>query len=153
MSATLTLRPATDEDAEAFYVHQLDQEANAMCASIPRDRTAFFEHWRRTSADPANVRRTIVKDGTPAGYLGRFQRFGKTEICYWIDRAHWGKGVATEALRLFLREWTERPLHARVAKRNPASLKVLKKCGFAIVAEETYESRGEKIEEYLLRLD
>jgi RimJ/RimL family protein N-acetyltransferase len=48
-----------------------------------------------------------------------------------------------------------RPLFARVASDNPASLKVLQKAGFAIVGTQTSFANGRnaEIEETVLRLD
>jgi RimJ/RimL family protein N-acetyltransferase len=58
---------------------------------------------------------------------------GQREIGYWIDRAYWGRGVATAALSTFLRLEQTRPLYAGVAKHNAASLRVLQKCGFTFL--------------------
>ena len=49
-----------------------------------------------------------------------------------IDRAFWGRGVATEALSAFLCVEQTRPLYAGVAKHNVASIRVLEKCGFKL---------------------
>ncbi len=53
-------------------------------------------------------------------------------IGYWIARDFWGKGIATHALALLLREVSLRPLYAHVATTNEASLRVLQKSGFVI---------------------
>jgi RimJ/RimL family protein N-acetyltransferase len=45
-----------------------------------------------------------------------------------------------------------RPLHAHVAKHNRGSIRVLEKCGFHVVGEETIEE-GVQIVEVILRLD
>ena len=123
-------------------------------ASFPsRDHAAFTAHWAKTAADRANTRLTIECGGKPAGYVACFTRFELREVCYWIGGEYWGKGVATKGLALFLDRVRERPFHARVAKSNPASLRVVQKCGFVIVAEETYKGHdGAPIEEYLLKL-
>lgn len=55
-----------------------------------------------------------------------------TGVGYWLDRAHWGKGITSRALRLLLQEVTKRPLVATAAISNGASLRVLQKCGFAV---------------------
>jgi RimJ/RimL family protein N-acetyltransferase len=60
-------------------------------------------------------------------------------VGYWIGRDHWGKGIATAALTSFLRVVEERPLHARVAKHNVGSIRVLEKCGFAMSGEHDGE--------------
>jgi RimJ/RimL family protein N-acetyltransferase len=44
-----------------------------------------------------------------------------------------GAGVATAALAAFLMIVEERPLFAHVAEHNVGSIRVLEKCGFALV--------------------
>lgn len=147
------LRPVSDSDVALFFEHQREPEANRLAAFPPREREAFFKHWAaiRERADVFN--RTIEADGKVAGYLGAFKRGELREVCYWLGREHWGQGIATEALQLFLREFKERPLYARVAKENVPSLRVAGKCGFLIVGEDGYKSpAGDGIEEYLLEL-
>jgi len=50
-----------------------------------------------------------------------------------------------------LSEVPERPLHARVAEHNVASLRVLAKCGFSVVVEE--QGDGDPVKEIVMRLD
>lgn len=61
----------------------------------------------------------------------------KAELGYWIDKLHWGKGVATEASIAMIRfAFDYLKLHsviARHAVHNPASGKVMKKCGMTYV--------------------
>jgi RimJ/RimL family protein N-acetyltransferase len=80
---------------------------------------------------------------------------GQTELTYWIDRAAWGHGIATAALRLLLERVQVRPLHARAASDNTESLPVLRKAGFVPVGTEVSCAPGRHagIEETILRLD
>ncbi|WP_414693654.1 hypothetical protein [Plantibacter sp.] len=39
-------------------------------------------------------------------------------MTYWVDRAHWGKGIASAALQILLAETVECPLYARAASDN-----------------------------------
>ena len=61
------------------------------------------------------------------------------ELClgYWVAREHWGRGLATRAVRAFLDELPARPLHATVATDNVASRRVLEKCGFTNLGTTT----------------
>ena len=85
----------------------------------------------------------------------RFVADGQTEITYWIDRAAWGRGIATQALALLLELVPVRPLHARVASDNVGSMRVLRKSGFTIIGTEISfaPARQREIEETILRLD
>jgi RimJ/RimL family protein N-acetyltransferase len=89
-----------------------------------------------------------------AGHVVKFERFDQPEITYWIGREHWGKGLASAALREFLRLVQVRPLYARVAKDNIASIRVLEKCGFTYCGEDKCFSnaRGVEVEEHILVL-
>ena len=57
-------------------------------------------------------------------------------VGYWIDRAHWGKGIATQALEAFVGTIDIRPLYAQVATSNIGSIRVLEKCGFVKIGEK-----------------
>jgi RimJ/RimL family protein N-acetyltransferase len=151
------LRDVIDDDLPLFFEHQLDQEANFMAAFTvdnPADQEAFLAHWSRIRNDPTIRMKTIVFKGRVVGYVSRYYEDGRSEITYWIDRADWGKGIASMALWLFLKELPERPVYARAAKDNRGSLRVLEKAGFVIIGEDKgfASARGEDVEEYLLRL-
>ena len=124
------LRKVEPDDLPLFFAHQQDADAAAMAAFPSRDRAAFDQHWAKVLADPANLVRTVVVEGEVAGNVCSFTRDGEREVGYWIDRAYWGRGVATEALSAYLAIEQTRPLHAGVAKHNAPSIRVLQKCGF-----------------------
>jgi RimJ/RimL family protein N-acetyltransferase len=143
------------DDLPIFYEQQADPEANAMAAFPARDREAFTEHWARVLADDSVSKKTILFDGHVAGNIVRFEQSGQPLVGYWIGRQYWGKGIATRALSEFLGEVAVRPLYARVAKHNVASIRVLEKCGFTVAGEEKAPSRAgeDEVEEFVMRLD
>jgi RimJ/RimL family protein N-acetyltransferase len=156
--AEVTLREVTEADLDIFFVNQLDPGANRMAAFTapdPTDREAFALHWSRLLADESVVIRTVLVDGLVAGNVLLFRHAGQPEVGYWIGRRFWGRGVATRALDQFLRVVPARPLYARVAKDNIASIRVLDKCGFVVVGEDSgyANARGTEVAEYVLRLD
>jgi RimJ/RimL family protein N-acetyltransferase len=158
MPGEVRLRDVAAPDLVEFLRHQLDPEARRMAAFVgdtPADPATFAARWARHSTDPSVQRRTILLDGRVVGWIGRYRTEGRLEVTYWIDRSCWGRGVATRALALFLAESPERPLFARAAKDNVASLRVLEKCGFRIVREERgfAAARGQEIPELVLVLD
>ena len=139
IAKTLRLRAVKNEDLPIFFDHQKEPEANQMAgfsAKDPRDRKAFEDHWRRIREDGSIIVKTIESRGKVLGYVASFLRLGRREVSYWIGKEYWGMGVCTMALGQFLTEFSKRPLHARVAVTNPASLNVLKKCGFRVIKHE-----------------
>lgn len=129
----VALRPVERADLPFLYEMQRDAEANSLAAVIPRDRAAFDAVWERSWADPAVTGRAIIADGELVGSIACFVMEGRPAVGYWIARAHWGRGIATSAVRLLLAEVPTRPMHASVARQNAPSLRVLLKCGFEVV--------------------
>jgi RimJ/RimL family protein N-acetyltransferase len=136
MNHEVQLRDVEPDDLPLFFEHQRDPEAVAMVAFNSRDRPAFDAHWAKILANETGLAKTIVVDGHTAGHLVSFLRDGKPEVGYWLDRAFWGRGIATDALSAFLQLEQRRPLYAGVAKHNGASIRVLQKCGFRFVTDE-----------------
>ena len=126
----VSLRPLVDADLDAIHEQMKDPDSIRMAAFTPddpADRHAFLAHMSRVRDDPSVVQRVIEADGTIAGTIASFRIDDQTEVTYWIDRALWGRGIASAALQSLLSMTTERPLFARAASDNAASLRVLEK--------------------------
>jgi RimJ/RimL family protein N-acetyltransferase len=154
----IVLRDVVDDDLEAFFEHWTDEEALRMAAFTPvdaRDRSAFAERWQRLRSNPSGLLKTIEHDGEPVGSIGSWGDESHREVTYWIGRAHWGKGIASEALLAFLDLARTRPLHAAAAADNAASLRVLAKAGFRVTGSGRgyANAREREVDEVLLRLD
>lgn len=154
-TSNVRLRVVTEADIPVFFEQQLDASANFMAAFTskdPTDKTAFTAHWTRILADTAIQKQTILFREEVAGHISSFEQFGLPSVSYWIGKEYWGKGVATSALHAFLGQIKTRPLYARAAKDNVASIRVLQKCGFQISGEDSgfSDSRGEVVEEFIL---
>jgi RimJ/RimL family protein N-acetyltransferase len=152
MKPQVQLRDVVADDLPLFFEHQRDPIAVAMVAFRSRDRAAFDQHWVTLLADETKLKKTVVADGQVAGNIGSWLSEGKQEVGYWIDRAFWGRGVATEALSAFLRLEQTRPLYAGVAKHNAASIRVLQKCGFTLLGPEDEASNDGDASHVLLML-
>ena len=103
-----------------------------MAAVIPRAEDAFHAHWAKVLCDANVVPRVILADDVLTGSISCFQRDGLHFVGYWLAKEHWGRGIASRALTLLLEEVSIRPLHARAASTNVASIRVLERCGFAM---------------------
>lgn len=157
MTSDLLLRDVMEDDLPIFFEQQLDPDANYMAAFTaknPADRDAFTAHWNKILGDPTTTNKTILFAGRVVGHIARFERWGKPEVTYWIGKEYWGQGLATRALAELLGQVKERPVYARAAKDNTASIRVLEKCGFEISGEDKgfSNARGEEVEEVILEL-
>jgi RimJ/RimL family protein N-acetyltransferase len=148
------LRPVEDGDLDVLFAHQADPEAAEMAAFPSRDRERFDAHWAKMRLDDTVVSRVILVDGLVAGGINSWQDDGQRLIGYWVGREHWGRGVATRALTLFLSDFPARPLYAHVAARNAGSIRVVQKCGFQRDrVQETHAPKPEDgIEEFIFVL-
>jgi|SRR5919108_663237 RimJ/RimL family protein N-acetyltransferase len=154
MTDTVQLRDVIESDLPIFFEQQLDPEANQMAAFPARNRDAFMTHWAKIMMDDSVMLKTILFKGEVAGNMVCFTQLGEREVGYWLGKEYWGKGIATQALREFIKLIETRPLYAHVAKHNIGSRRVLEKCGFTISGEDKFFSQviGDNIEEYILIL-
>jgi RimJ/RimL family protein N-acetyltransferase len=125
------LRGVEEADLEVFFEQQLDPEA-ARVANFPsRDRERFMTHWTtRVLGDPTVLVQTVIVDGEVAGSIVAWWDQDRRFVGYWLGRPFWGRGVGTRALKLFLQRERVRPLYADPFSGNPASIRILEKCGF-----------------------
>lgn len=79
------------------------------------------------------------------------------EFCigYWVSYGFWGRGIASEAVRLMLEQTDRRPIFATAADTNVASIRVLTKNGFVITGTRHSGETDRYCEctEVLFRLD
>ena len=153
----IILRNVMEDDLQVFFKFQQDRDANYMAAFTskdPSDWNSFSKHWNKVLLNKNIIKQTIIVENNVVGNVLSFEQFGNLEVSYWIGREFWGKGIATNALKEFLKQVTIRPLYARAAKDNIGSLTVLQKCGFSITGEDSgfSNARGENVEEFVLTL-
>ena len=161
----LLLRPGWAEDAPALAQAIADETIVRNLSSAPwpfglRDADAFLAAPR----DPVLPSLLIFErtDGEPvlAGACGLGRRTsGAVELGYWIARAHWGRGFATEAGQALVgiaRALGIARLEASHFLDNPASGRVLEKLGFqstGMIASRLSCARGVEIPARYFRLD
>lgn len=136
----LLLRPGWVEDAPALFRAIADEAVVRNLATAPwpyrrEDAEAFLTRQRK-AGDPLML---IFLRGPAAAELIGATGFvrrpdGAFEFGYWIARAHWNRGYATEAGRAVVRMARDSfripRLHADHFLDNPASGRVLEKLGF-----------------------
>ena len=154
MANRILLRDVIESDLPILYEQQLDPDATAMAAFPSRDREAFMAHSARIMSDESVIFKAILFDGQVAGSMVSWVMEGEREVGYWLGKEYWGKGIATQALAQYVESVRTRPLYAHVARHNIGSRRVLEKCGFKVIGEDTYMNpAGAEVEEFILKLD
>ncbi|MBS1688602.1 MAG: GNAT family N-acetyltransferase [Bacteroidetes bacterium] len=153
----LRLRRTQETDLELFFQFQLNEEANYLAAFTAKDsgnKEAYLEKYSKFLDDETKNMQTILVGDTIIGSISKFVMEGDAEITYWIDRNFWGKGIATAALKELLSIENTRPIFGRVAFDNFGSQRVLEKCGFVRIGEDSgfANARQAEIEEYIYKL-
>jgi RimJ/RimL family protein N-acetyltransferase len=153
----ISLRDVHDSDLPVFWAHQSDPSAQHVAAftrDYHYDRGLFDSHWARIRSDPRILMRTVLVDEKVVGHAAVYGPPDERGVTYWIDRAHWGRGIATAALTALLGLDPTRPVHAYAAADNAGSVRVLQKCGFVITAHDKgfAQARDTEIDEVLLTL-
>lgn len=136
------LRPWCASDRESLAAHANDRR-------VWRNLTDLFPHpytladadrWIASVADIRPPQHFAIEvAGQAVGGIGFTVQHGifcKTaELDYWLGHAHWGKGIATEAVGAVMRHafatHALARLEAGVFTWNPASMRVLEKSGFS----------------------
>ena len=157
MATNLRLRDVRQTDIEVFFAHQLDAKANYMAAFTakdPADKVAFEAKWEMILSTDSIAKQTILFHDEVAGHIVKYQSdvLAGPEITYWIGRQYWGNGIASWAAAEFLKLVKDRPIYARAVADNRASIRVLEKCGFTVIANETgyANGRGESVDEVVM---
>ncbi len=146
----LMLRAPRREDAAALAPLINDRRIAENTARIPYpygidDARAFIARANQTNDELAFL--ITRPDGTIVGGCGiaKLDRINP-EIGYWLSVPHWGKGYATEATRAVIdHAFAQRGhdvIHAGARVSNPASRRVLEKCGFQWTGVGLYRIRA-----------
>jgi RimJ/RimL family protein N-acetyltransferase len=163
-TARLLLRPGFPEDAPALAAAIADQAIVRNLATAPwpyrmRDAEAFLASPRDPVLPSLLVFERTQAEPQLVGSCGLGRRpSGAVEMGYWIARAHWGRGIATEACVALVdiaRALGFDSLEGSHFVDNPASGRVLEKLGFealGIVAPRLSCARGAEVPARLMRL-
>jgi RimJ/RimL family protein N-acetyltransferase len=134
----LVLRAPKLEDVKAMVSLANDLRVSQNTARLPHPYTAadaekFIAYIDATEAEIAFS--VTLTDGTLIGVCG-LASGGRDvpEFGYWYGAEHWGHGYATEAARAVIDyafgDLRHAALQAGARVSNPASRRVLEKCGF-----------------------
>lgn len=139
----ITLRPWHESDAEVLFHYASDPEVGPSAGWAPHKNVEESREIIRTLFNAESMWAVELKETSqPIGCVGYLTSSkshldiadDQCEVGYWIARPYWGKGICTEALRLVIK-------HCFLTKGfttlwgdyfpdNPASGRVMEKCGF-----------------------
>jgi RimJ/RimL family protein N-acetyltransferase len=151
-TARLLLRAPLADDAKAIAALANDNRIAQNLLRLPhpytlQDAETFIASVNRPGSETA----FLITDRADnlLGACGIAKLDGETpELGYWLGVAHWGKGYATEAARAVIdhafADLGCDTLLAGARVSNPASRRVLEKCGFQWTGVGLYRIRALK---------
>ncbi|CEO59580.1 hypothetical protein PMG11_04253 [Penicillium brasilianum] len=167
-SERLLLRPICDSDAAALLAIRGRPEVAK--TNYPKEPFRSIEETREWMSSkiflkgPADIigrsfnfaildKSILEPEAQLIGYISVNTLDPCPEIGYSLLPESWGKGYATEALRMMLSKWWDLPrrdtggsngseerIYAICEKLNIGSVMVLRKCGFEVVSEFSFGS-------------
>ena len=147
-TARLTLRAPRLADVKAIVRFAGDRRIAENTARIPHpyrgeDAEQFVVAVNRQDGEATFA---ILLNCELIGMCGVTLREGNAEIGYWLGAPHWDRGYATEAARAVVDhafgDIGHDALEARARVSNPASRRVLEKCGFQWTGVGLYRIRA-----------
>ena len=133
----LTLRAPRLADAKTVAMLANDRRIAENTARIPHPYTPSDAKTFITGANKAGgdaVFLITLHNETIIGACGVMQQETTPELGYWLGVKYWGEGYATEALHAVIdyafADLAHKALQAGARVTNPASRRVLEKCGF-----------------------
>lgn len=140
----LILRPWCEADAEALFRYASDPDVGPRAGWPPHQNVEESLNIIRTVFANDRTWALILKStGEPIGCIG-YYICGESnidigpddaELGYWVGRPYWNQGLCTEALQMMITYCTTvkniRTLWCDYFVDNPASGRVMAKCGFA----------------------
>ena len=145
----LVMRPPHEDDIPDLAELANSRRIADMLARMPHpygeaEARAFVEMSRRPRSAGAAYALTIAETGTFVGCAGLNATAQGLELGYWVGEPFWGRGYATEAAHalvdLAFRATEIVALHAACRVINPASRRVIHKCGFQYAGQGMLDS-------------
>lgn len=146
----ILLRPWMESDAESLFKYASDPEVGPRAGWPPHKNVEESLEIIRKVFTKDQMWAVVLKEtGEPIGCVGYLPaavsnlniQEDECEVGYWIARPYWNQGICTEALRLVIEhcfnEKGFKVLWGSHFTTNPASGRVMEKCGFVSTGEET----------------
>ena len=153
-SDRILLRPWREEDADTLYKYASDSEVGPRAGWPPHKSVDESREIIRTLFCGEGMWAVELKEtGEAIGCVGYLPApvsnlkiaDDQCEVGYWIARPYWNKGICTEALQMVInycfKEKGFSVLWGSHFPTNPASGRVMEKCGFQDTGEISYCSQ------------
>ena len=150
--ARITLRPWQESDAEALFKYASDPDVGPRAGWAPHKSIEESKEIIRTVFNNDSTWAIVLNaTGEAIGAMGYGPscecklpaREGEPTVGYWVARPYWNLGICTEALNMMIaRIRTEKKISSLISGHfidNPASGKVMEKCGFVPTGEEVVD--------------
>ena len=165
----LRFRPWQESDAEALFKYAADPDVGPRAGWPPHGSVAdSLEVIRKFFSNDHTWALVLKETGEPIGCMGYYP-YGESnigigendaELGYWIAKPYWNQGICTEALRAMIDYCFNKKgfqtLWSDFFVDNPASGRVMEKCGFRDTGEINWCShlyRGDERPVKVMRLD
>jgi RimJ/RimL family protein N-acetyltransferase len=145
----LALRAPRLEDAKTVAALANDRRIAENTARIPHpyklaDAEGFISGVNKSGGEAAFL--ITLRDDTIIGACGLMAQEQGPELGYWLGAPYWGNGYATEAMHAVIdyafTDLGHEALQAGARVTNPASRRVLEKCGFQWTGVGLYRIRA-----------
>lgn len=150
----ILLRPWRESDAETLYRYASDPDVGPRAGWAPHQSVEESLEIIRTVFHSDHIWAiTLTDTDEPIGCIG-YMTQGESnigigdndaEVGYWVAKPYWNRGICTEALRLLIGYcWNVKGfdcLWADFFIDNPASRRVMEKCGFVDTGRFNYCSQ------------
>jgi RimJ/RimL family protein N-acetyltransferase len=145
----ILLRPWRESDAEALFKYASDPDVGPRAGWPPHKSVEESLQIIKTVFNTPTMWAVELKEtGEAIGCVGYLPASvsnlqipdDQCEVGYWIGKPYWGRGICTEALRLVI-DYCFNVKHYTVLwgdffPSNPASGRVMTKCGFVDTGSE-----------------
>ena len=148
MTNRIRLRPWRESDAEALFKYASDPDVGPRAGWPPHKSVEdSLEVIRAVFHNDTTWAIELKESGEAIGAMGYLpcegnnlpSREGEPLVGYWVGKPYWNQGICTEALALMIsnirREGCIKSLISSHFTDNPASGRVMEKCGFKSTGE------------------
>jgi ribosomal-protein-alanine N-acetyltransferase len=153
-TSRILLRRWRESDAEVLFKYASDPDVGPRAGWAPHRSVSESRDIIRTCFHNDATWAIVLKaTGEPVGCIGFYTHetsnisigANDCEVGYWIGKPYWNQGICTEALKLMVQYC----LHVRHFENiwadhftgNPASGRVMEKCGFADTGRLNHSSK------------